>query len=238
MVPKYFCFEILALGMNNSKTILLVDDEEGALDFLEYNLTKNGYEVYTAKGGLEAIQKAEMNKPKLILLDIMMPEMDGIETCLELRKIKELKDSMIAFLTCRGEDYSQIIGFNSGADDYIKKPIRFNVLLYRLEALLKRAKKFKEQSEIDFREITILKDRYSIVVNQKEIPLPKKELDLLVFFIENRNLVFSREELLLQLWGEETMVGNRTVDVYINRLRDKIGNDIIKTVKGFGYGIT
>jgi two-component system alkaline phosphatase synthesis response regulator PhoP len=223
--------------MSNSKTILLVDDETGTLDFLEYNLVKNGYEVFTANNGAEAIKKAELVRPKLILLDVMMPEMDGIETCLELRKIKELKDSMIAFLTCRGEDYSQIIGFNSGADDYIRKPIRFNVLLYRLEAMLKRASKFKEQSEISFREITLLKDRYSVLVNQNEIPLPKKEFELLAFFISNADRVFTREELLLKLWGEDTLVGDRTVDVYINRLREKIGVDYFRTVKGFGYGI-
>lgn len=219
------------------KTILLVDDESGTLDFLEYNLAKFGYKVFTSKSGSEAIKIAGLFKPKLILLDVMMPEMDGIETCLEIRKNKELKDSMIAFLTCRGEDYSQIIGFNSGADDYIKKPVRFNVLLHRLEALLKRARKYREQSEINFRDITLLKDRYAIIVNNCEIPLPKKEFDLLVFFIDNKDKVFSREELLMKLWGEETMVGDRTVDVYINRLRDKIGNDIIRTVKGFGYGI-
>jgi two-component system alkaline phosphatase synthesis response regulator PhoP len=224
--------------MDSSKTILLVDDEVGTLDFLEYNLAKNGYEVFTAVNGAEAITKASAIKPRLILLDVMMPEMDGIETCLELRKIKELKESMIAFLTCRGEDYSQIIGFNSGADDYIKKPIRFNVLLYRLEALLKRAGKNKKESEVKFNGITLLKDKYSILVNQNVIPLAKKEFDLLNFLIENRNKIFSREELLLQLWGEETLVGDRTVDVYINRLREKVGNDIIKTVKGFGYGIT
>lgn len=223
--------------MENPKTILLVDDEESTLDFLEYNLTKSGYEVYKTNNGIEAIKLAEKVKPRLILLDVMMPEMDGIETCLEIRKKSELKDSMIAFLTCRGEDYSQIIGFNSGADDYIRKPIRFNLLLYRLEAMLKRATKYKEQSEIKFRDIILLKDRYSILVNNNEIPLPKKEFDLLVFFINNSGKVFTREEILLQLWGEETLVGDRTVDVYINRLREKIGIDYFRTVKGFGYGI-
>lgn len=223
--------------MENTKTILLVDDEESTLDFLDYNLTKSGYEVYKTNNGLEAIKLAEKVKPRLILLDVMMPEMDGIETCLEIRKKSELKDSMIAFLTCRGEDYSQIIGFNSGADDYIRKPIRFNLLLYRLEAMLKRATKYKELSEIKFRDIILLKDRYSILVNNNEIPLPKKEFDLLVFFINHSGKVFTREEILLQLWGEETLVGDRTVDVYINRLRDKIGIDYFRTVKGFGYGI-
>jgi two-component system alkaline phosphatase synthesis response regulator PhoP len=144
---------------------------------------------------------------------------------------------MIAFLTCRGEDYAQIIGFNSGADDYIKKPIRINLLLYRLEAMLKRATRHKELAEIRFRDITLFKNRYSIVVNNNEIPLPKKEFDLLVFLINNSGKVFTREEILLQLWGEETLVGDRTVDVYINRLREKIGVDYFRTVKGFGYGI-
>jgi two-component system alkaline phosphatase synthesis response regulator PhoP len=228
---------MMPLIMDNQKTILLVDDEEGTLDFLEYNLIKSGYEVYKANNGNEAIQLAEKVIPRLILLDVMMPEMDGIETCLEIRKRKELKDSMIAFLTCRGEDYSQIIGFNSGADDYIRKPIRFNVLLYRLEAMLRRAKRNKEQSEITFRDITLLKDRYSIVVNNNEILLPKKEFDLLVFFINNSGKVFTREDILMQLWGEDTLVGDRTVDVYVNRLREKIGIDYFRTVKGFGYGM-
>jgi two-component system alkaline phosphatase synthesis response regulator PhoP len=223
--------------MESERTILLVDDEEGTLDFLEYNLLKSGFEVYKANNGIEAIKLAEKVKPRLILLDVMMPEMDGIETCLEIRKNKDLKDSMIAFLTCRDEDYSQIIGFNSGADDYIRKPIRFNLLLCRLEAMLKRAKVFKGQSEISFRDIILLKDRYSIVVNNNEIPLPKKEFDLLAFFINNSGKVFTREEILQHIWGEETLVGDRTIDVYINRLRDKIGIDYFRTVKGFGYGI-
>jgi two-component system, OmpR family, alkaline phosphatase synthesis response regulator PhoP len=219
------------------KTILLVDDESGTLDFLEYNLKRYGYTVFTSKSGPEAIRIARLFKPKLILLDVMMPDMDGIETCIEIRKNKSLNDCMIAFLTCRGEDYSQIIGFNSGADDYIKKPVRFNILLYRLEALLKRASKYKENTDVTIGGFTLLKDKYSIIVNQNEIPLPKKEFDLLSFFINNPGKYFSREELLLKLWGDETLVGDRTVDVYINRLREKIGNSTIKTLKGFGYGI-
>jgi two-component system alkaline phosphatase synthesis response regulator PhoP len=225
------------LNMENSKTILLVDDEMGTLDFLEYNLAKNGFEVFKASNGIDAIKLAGQIKPRLILLDIMMPEMDGIETCLEIRKNRDLQGTMIAFLTCRGEDYTQIIGFDSGADDYIKKPVRFSVLLHRLEALLKRARKFDEHPEINFHGITVLKDKYSILVKQEEILLPKKEFDLLIFFISHPDKIFSREEILMNLWGEESLVGDRTVDVYINRLRDKIGNDMIRTVKGFGYGV-
>jgi two-component system alkaline phosphatase synthesis response regulator PhoP len=217
------------------RSILLVDDEESTLDFLEYNLAKNGFDVFTAKTGKEAIRKAEKIKPKLILLDVMMPGMDGIEICLELRKNETLNGCMIAFLTCRGEDYSQIIGFNSGADDYIKKPIRINLLLFRLEALLKRSLRFKEQQNKKLHGIYLIKDRYSIVVNQKEISLSKKEFDLINFFISNPEKAFTRDEILCQIWGEDTLVGDRAIDVYINRLRKKTGHNILATVKGYGY---
>ena len=222
--------------MHHSTKILLVDDEQDILDFLSYNLEKEGYWVDTATNGKEAIAKAKKNIPDLIVLDVMMPGMDGIETCRELRNSDSLKNVLIAFLTARNEDYSQIAGFDVGADDYITKPIKPRVLVSRIKALLRRAAVTGSQSEVfEVGGIRVEKDRHLIVKNGIEISLPKKEFKLLVLLISKPGKVFSREYILQHVWGNEVVVGDRTIDVHVRKLREKIGDDYIKTIKGVGY---
>jgi len=225
----------------NQFKVLLVDDELDILEFLSYNLEKEGYKVYTAKNGVEAIKVAEKQIPHLIILDVMMPEMDGIAACEELRKIPSLSSTIIAFLTARGEDYSQIAGFEAGADDYITKPVRPKVLVSRVKALLKRTGETTQPVEVvDSNTITIGnllidKERYLIRIGDNEMILPRKEFELLSLLVSKPGKVFTREEIYYSVWGENVVVGDRTIDVHIRKLREKIGNEHIKTLKGIGY---
>lgn len=222
--------------MSNSTKILLVDDEQDILDFLSYNLEKEGYLVDTATNGRDAIARAKKNTPDLIVLDVMMPGMDGIETCREIRQVEALKNVLIAFLTARNEDYSQIAGFDVGADDYITKPIKPRVLVSRIKALLRRAAVSGGQSEVvEVGDIRVEKDRHIVIKNGVEISLPKKEFKLLVLLMSKPGKVFSREYILQHVWGNEVVVGDRTIDVHVRKLREKIGDDYIKTIKGVGY---
>ena len=219
-----------------NKKILVVDDEEDILEFLSYNLEKEGAKVYTAKNGLLAIEVAMKKKPDLILLDVMMPEMDGVETCMRLRERPETKNVIIAFLTARGEDYSQIAGFEAGADDFITKPIKPRVLISRLKALLRR-KRSAIQSDpiIELESLKIDRDRYVVIKEEVELNLPKKEFELLALLISTPGKVFTRESILSSVWGDDVVVGDRTIDVHIRKLREKIGSSHIKTIKGVGY---
>lgn len=217
-------------------TILLVDDEADILEFLSYNLEKEGYKVLKAKNGKKALKLAAENKPQLIILDVMMPGMDGMETCRELRKITQLEGTLIAFLTARGEDFSQIAGFDSGADDYITKPIKPRVFVSRIQGLLRRYKPAVVSSPlIETGHFTIDKDRYLVVKDNKDITLARKEFELLLFLVSNSDKVVRREDIFLNVWGEDVVVGDRTIDVHIRRIREKLGIDNIITIKGVGY---
>lgn len=222
--------------------ILLVDDEPDILEFLSYNITKEGFEVYTAQNGKEAIEMAKKNNPHLILLDVMMPEMDGIETCEIIRQDENLKNIIIAFLTARGEDYSQIAGFDAGGDDYIAKPVKPKVLISRIKALLKRYKEPTEVNEDKNKEqiikqsnLIIDREKYIVTKDDKELILPKKEFELLTLLVSKPDRVFTRDEIFNSVWGYDVIVGDRTIDVHIRKLREKIGENHIKTIKGVGY---
>ena len=214
--------------------VLLVDDEQDILVLLKYNLEKEDFLVQTASNGREGIEVAKEFKPDIIVLDVMMPEMDGIETCLELRQIPDLKNVLITFLTARGEDYSQIAGFDSGADDYITKPIKPRVLVSRLKALLRRKHGVVVSNE-DNGGLKINRDRYIVIVEGEETNLPKKEFELLDLLMSKPGNIFTREVILDTVWGSDIVVGDRTIDVHIRKLREKIGDHYIKTVKGVGY---
>ncbi|MBW1764270.1 MAG: response regulator transcription factor [Deltaproteobacteria bacterium] len=220
--------------------ILLVDDDPDSTEFIRYNLKKEGFKVYSVNNGIEAISRAREIIPHIILLDIMMPEMDGVETCEEIRKIHTLNKTIIAFLTARGEDYSQIAGFDAGGDDYITKPIKPKVLLSRIKALLKRYHS-AEEAIVSARQVTSTKgfiidnDRYVVVKDGNDIVLPKKEFELLTVLISRPEKVFTREEIFHSVWGDKIIVGDRTIDVHIRKLREKIGEEYIKTIKGVGY---
>ncbi len=221
---------------NSLHKILLVDDEQDILDFLSYNLKKEGYQVYTALNGRDAINIAKKEIPHLIVLDVMMPEMDGIDTCREIREIASLKDVMVAFLSARNEDYSQIAGFEVGADDYINKPIKPRVFVSRIKALLRRHSPDQQQTaQMDLGGIRIDKDKHMVYKLDQEIVLPKKEFKLLSLLASKPGKVFTREYILEQVWGDEVVVGDRTIDVHIRKLREKLGDDFIKTIKGIGY---
>lgn len=218
------------------KKILVVDDEEDILEFLSYNLSKEGAKVYKASNGVDAIEKAIRKKPDLILLDVMMPEMDGVETCIQLRDKPETQNTIIAFLTARNEDYSQIAGFEAGADDYIAKPIKPRVLISRIKALMRRNDVIEPTSaQIELKSLKIDRDRYVVIKDDEELNLPKKEFELLSLLISEPGKVFTRENILSSVWGEDVVVGDRTIDVHIRKLREKIGNHHIKTIKGVGY---
>ena len=222
---------------NESIKILLVDDEPDILEIVGYHLNKENYQVFTASTGIEAVSMAEKKKPHLILLDIMMPEMDGIEACEIIRRTEGLEDTLITFLTARGEDYSQMAGFDAGADDYITKPIKPKVLVSKVKALLRRLKN-EEQEVVDIfkvGEIVINREEYKIINKGEEIVLPRKEFELLALLTSKPNKVFKREVILDKVWGNEVVVGGRTIDVHIRKLREKIGDDHFKTVKGVGY---
>lgn len=217
--------------------ILLVDDEPDILEILKYNLTSEGYQVSTAKNGLEGVEKAKKKRPHLIILDVMMPEMDGIEACEKIRNTDGLKDTIITFLTARGEDYSQVAGFDAGADDYITKPVKPKVLMSKVKALLRRLRE-SEDPQLDIKKvgnIIINREEYKVVNKGKEIILPRKEFELLSLLTSKPDKVFKREVILDKVWGQEVVVGGRTIDVHIRKLREKIGDHHFKTVKGVGY---
>ncbi len=217
--------------------ILLVDDEKDVVEFLGYNLKKEGYQVFSCYNGQQAISMAKEIKPHLIILDVMMPELDGIETCREMKQFPDLQNAIIVFLTARGEEYSQIAGFDAGADDYITKPIKPRVLLSRVKAWLRRTNNNKEEAPrlLELKDFTIDLEKYVIIKNNKEIVLPKKEFELLLVLTSKPNKVFSREEIFNKVWGSDVIVGDRTIDVHIRKLREKLGEIHIKTVKGVGY---
>ncbi|MDT0558620.1 response regulator transcription factor [Ichthyenterobacterium sp. W332] len=216
--------------------ILLVDDEPDILEIIGYNLTAAGYQVYTAENGLEGIKIAKKQQPHLIVLDVMMPEMDGIEACEHIRKIPELQHTIITFLTARGEDYSQVAGFEAGADDYITKPVKPKVLVSKVKALLRRLKEEDTSDPVlKVGGLIINREEYKITNKGKEIILPRKEFELLSLLASKPGKVFKREEILDKVWGNEVVVGGRTIDVHIRKLREKIGNNSFKTVKGVGY---
>lgn len=217
--------------------ILLVDDEPDILEIVGYNLTSEGYQVFTAKNGVDGVSLAKKKNPHLIILDVMMPEMDGIEACEVIRNTSGLESTIITFLTARGEDYSQVAGFDAGADDYITKPIRPKVLVSKVKALLRRLKEDSGQQDdiVTVGNIVINREEYKIVNDGKEIVLPRKEFELLALLTSKPNKVFKREVILDRVWGNEVVVGGRTIDVHIRKLREKIGEEHFKTVKGVGY---
>jgi two-component system alkaline phosphatase synthesis response regulator PhoP len=220
--------------------ILLVDDETDITEFIGFNLQAEGYLVEKAQTGEEAIEKAKTFVPDLIILDVMMPGMDGMETCEKLRKMPELNQPIIAFLTARGEDYSQIAGFDAGGDDYITKPVKPKVLVSRVKALLKRksgAGTSNDTTEniLTVGSISIDKERYVVINGNQELILPRKEFELLLLLASKPDKVFTRDEIYSRVWGEDIIVGDRTIDVHIRKLREKLGNDHIRTLKGVGY---
>lgn len=216
--------------------ILLVDDEPDIIEIVGYNLKKEGFEVSTATNGKDAIKVAKKQLPDLIILDVMMPEMDGMETCYQMRNIPSLKSTLIAFLTARGEDYSQIAGFDAGADDYITKPVKPRVLISKVKAILRRkGSSAQEEQDIEVGNISIDRERYLIKKEGKEINLPKKEFELLSLLMGKPGRVYTREVIMNSIWGGEVVVGDRTIDVHIRKLREKLGDEYIKTVKGVGY---
>ncbi len=222
---------------NSTIKILLVDDEPDILELVGYHLKKEGYQVFKANNGVEAVNNAKVVEPHLILLDIMMPEMDGIEACEKIRNIKDLENVLIAFFTARGEDYSQVAGFEAGADDYITKPVKPKVLISKVKGLLRRIiqSESTENGILTFDGITINKDQYYVEINNDKITLPRKEFELLNLLASVPNKVFNRELILKTVWGYDVIVGGRTIDVHIRKLREKIGDDYIKTIKGVGY---
>jgi len=223
---------------NKDIKILLVDDEQDILEIVSYNLSQEGYQIVTATNGKEAILKAKKELPQLIILDVMMPEMDGIEACENIRRIPELESTIITFLTARSEDYSQVAGFDAGADDYISKPIKPKVLVSKVKALLRRLKDDEASKDVlKVGDIEINREEYKIVRNNEEIILPRKEFELFYLLATKPGKVFTREEILDKVWGNEVVVGGRTIDVHIRKLREKIGDDFFKTIKGVGYKI-
>ncbi len=217
--------------------ILLVDDEPDILEIVRYNLSSQGYQIIIGKNGIEAVEKAKKHKPHLIILDVMMPEMDGIEACEKIRELPNQNDTIITFLTARGEDYSQVAGFDAGADDYIAKPIKPKVLVSKVKALLRRLKESNSSADsiVKIGDLIIYKDEYKITKKGEEITLPRKEFELLSLLVTKPGKVFKRDEILDKVWGNEVVVGGRTIDVHIRKLREKIGDKSFKTVKGVGY---
>jgi two-component system alkaline phosphatase synthesis response regulator PhoP len=217
-------------------TILVVDDDPDILEILSYNLSAEGYKVVTADNGVEGVKKAKKKHPHLVILDVMMPEMDGIEACEKIRETKGLENTIITFLTARGEDYSQVAGFDAGADDYITKPVKPKVLMSKVKALLRRFKSNSpEKNIVEIGDIIINRDEYKISNQGNEMTLPRKEFELLSLLTSEPNKVFKRDDILNTVWGNEVVVGGRTIDVHIRKLREKLGDDKFKTVKGVGY---
>jgi two-component system alkaline phosphatase synthesis response regulator PhoP len=216
--------------------ILVVDDEPDILEFLSYNLEKEGFQVITAENGRQGVEKAKKEQPDIILLDVMMPEMDGIEACRTLREMPQFEHTIIAFLTARTEDYSQIAGFETGADDYISKPVKPRVLVSRLRALLRRYESKEAKATIlEVGDIKIDRERYLINFKGTEMAVPRKEFELLYLLASKPGKVFKRDEILNEIWGRDIIVGDRTIDVHIRKLREKLGEELIRTVKGIGY---
>ncbi len=221
---------------NSHYKILLVDDEVDVLEFLSYNLKKEGYTVFKAKNGRKGLEIARKQQPHLIILDVTMPEPDGIETCRAMRAIPELKASLIVFLTARGEDYSQLAGFKAGADDYITKPIVPSVFTSRVKALLRRYNHTEEQQSImTLPGMIIDREKYLVIMEDNEIKLTRKEFELLLLLTSKPNKVFTRNDIYIRVWGSDVVVGDRTIDVHVRKIREKIGMDSIVTVKGVGY---
>jgi len=219
-----------------TKSILLVDDDKDILSFLTYNLRKEGYKVFTATNGEEAIAQVKKIQPSLILLDVMMPILDGIETCRLIRSLRLNEEPIIVMLTARSEEYSEIAGFEAGADDYINKPIRPRLLLKKIESLFRRNYNTSSKDlSLEGHGLSINREKYSASLNGNEISLPKKEFELMELFVSNTGKVFGRQQILSLLWDEDTIVGERTVDVHIRKLRERFGNEIIRTIKGVGY---
>ncbi|MBX2895723.1 MAG: response regulator transcription factor [Cyclobacteriaceae bacterium] len=224
------------MGNKPTQKVLVVDDEEPILELLKYNLEKQGYDVRTAADGQQAVDQAKKFHPDLVLLDIMMPKMDGVEACRQIRAIPEMVNTFIVFLTARAEEYSEVAAFDVGADDYILKPIKPRALMSRISALFRRdSKKKNTSSQIKIGELVIDRTSYTVQIKGKEVSLPKKEFELLFFLAQNPNKVFSRDDLLQNIWGSDVYVLARTVDVHIRKVREKIGDDYITTVKGVGY---
>jgi two-component system, OmpR family, alkaline phosphatase synthesis response regulator PhoP len=222
--------------MNSGQKILIVDDEEDILEFVSYNLKKEGYKTFIATNGRDAIKIAKENIPNLIILDVMMPEMDGIETCRELRLITELSNTIITFFTARNEDYSLIAGLDAGADDYITKPIKPRVLSSKVSALLRRSVEVRPASKnYTVGKLNINTEKYVVSIEGKEITLPRKEFELLSLLASKPGKVFTRDEIFNRVWTGDVIVGDRTIDVHIRKLREKIGEESIKTIKGVGY---
>ena len=211
---------------NSTVKILLVDDEPDILEVVSYNLQKEGYKVITADNGKEGLEKAKKHQPQLIILDVMMPEMDGIETCERIRKEASINHCIITFLTARGEDYSQVAGLDAGADDYITKPIRPKLLVSKVKALLRRLENPDANNNLlHVGNLTINREEYTVINNKKEINLPRKEFELLALLASKPGKVFKRDEILDEIWGNEVVVGGRTIDVHIRKLREKIGKE-------------
>lgn len=220
--------------LKHKHSILLVDDEPDILEFLSYNLEKEGYKVYTAEDGVEGVELAKKIEPSLIILDVMMPKMDGIEACQILRKEVNLSNTLICFLTSRAEDYSQIAGYEAGADDYISKPIRPRLLISKVDSLLRRLE-IGEKETLDQSDIKIDRERYTVMSKGETFILPKKEFELLELLASKPGKVFKRDQILTSVWGDDAVVGERTIDVHIRKLREKLGNSYIRTIKGVGY---
>jgi len=221
---------------NDSITILLVDDETDILDFVGYNLRKEGYTVLTADNGRDAIAKAEKSRPHLILLDVMMPEMDGIETCRELKRIPALSDALVVFFTARSEDFTQILSLDAGGDDYITKPIKPAVLISKVNSLMRRQTQVKGASVVfEAGDLMIDREKYAVYREGKEIQLARKEFELLRLMASKPDKVFTRDEILSRVWDDDVIVGERTIDVHIRKIREKTGSDHIRTIKGVGY---
>ena len=221
---------------NNSFTVLLVDDEADILDFVGYNLRKEGYNVLTSDNGRDAIVKAKENMPHLILLDVMMPEMDGIETCREIKRMAGLENALVVFFTARSEDFTQILSLDAGGDDYITKPIKPAVLISKVNSLLRRHKSVKESSNVyEVGDLKINKENYMVYRDEQEIQLARKEFELLNLLASRPHKVFTRDEIMMQVWDDDVIVGERTIDVHIRKIREKTGIDHIKTIKGVGY---
>ena len=220
--------------MIEKSKILLVDDEEDILEFLSYNLKKEGFGIVTANNGISALKKLEKSKPDLIILDVMMPEMDGIEVCEKIREKQRYDDILILFLTARSEDYSELAGFSAGADDYITKPIKPKLLVSRVNAILKRKRKKKNDGPIEIGDNHINKSNHKLLYLNNEIHLARKEFNLLYYLMTVPGKVFTREEIISTIW-KDAVVGDRTIDVHIRKIREKIGSQHIKTIKGIGY---
>ena len=216
--------------------ILLVDDEPDILEIVGYNLKKEGFEISTAKDGVQAISQAKKHKPHLIIMDVMMPNLNGIEACEKIREIPELSKTIITFLTARSEDYSQIAGLEAGADDYITKPVKPKVLLSKVNALLRRFdKKETSTAQASFKGVVIDTDKYKVLKEGVELKFAKKEFELLQLLFSAVGKVFTREDIMNTVWGTDVFIGDRTIDVHIRKLREKLGNDFIETIKGVGY---